>query len=92
LQGLLDLLKRFRSTPQDEIRILLLGLDNAGKVSNSIVENMKKSMKFYSRQHCSKFLLPKIFHILHLHRVLTSKVCNPVVLNSMFGILVNMSN
>jgi hypothetical protein len=42
LQGLLDLLKRFRSTPQDEIRILLLGLDNAGKVRNSIVENMKK--------------------------------------------------
>jgi hypothetical protein len=31
-QGLLDILRKLRSTPQDELRILLLGLDNAGKV------------------------------------------------------------
>lgn len=34
-QGLLDILRKLRSTPQDELRILLLGLDNAGKVCNS---------------------------------------------------------
>ncbi|CAF0931772.1 unnamed protein product [Didymodactylos carnosus] len=32
-QGLLDLLRRLRSTPQEELRILLLGLDNAGKTT-----------------------------------------------------------
>ncbi|CAF0884192.1 unnamed protein product [Adineta steineri] len=31
--GLLDILRKFRSTPQDELRILLLGLDNAGKTT-----------------------------------------------------------
>jgi ADP-ribosylation factor-like protein 3 len=33
LQGLLALLKRFRSSPEKELRILLLGLDNAGKTT-----------------------------------------------------------
>ncbi|CAF0874154.1 unnamed protein product [Adineta steineri] len=31
--GLLDILRKLRSTPQDELRILLLGLDNAGKTT-----------------------------------------------------------
>lgn len=33
LQGLLDLLRRLKSTPPHEIRVLLLGLDNAGKTT-----------------------------------------------------------
>jgi hypothetical protein len=33
-QRLLDFFKSFRSAPQQEIGILLLGLDNAGKVRN----------------------------------------------------------
>ncbi|CAF1435976.1 unnamed protein product [Adineta steineri] len=32
MYGLHDILRKFRSTPQDELRILLLGLDNAGNV------------------------------------------------------------
>ena len=32
-QGLLALLKKLKSTPSKEIRILLLGLDNAGKTT-----------------------------------------------------------
>lgn len=32
-QGLLALLRKLRSTPEKEIRILLLGLDNAGKTT-----------------------------------------------------------
>jgi hypothetical protein len=40
LQGLLDILRKFRAAPQEEIRILLLGLDNAGKVRNEITEDM----------------------------------------------------
>lgn len=32
-QGLLALLRKLRSTPEQEIRILLLGLDNAGKTT-----------------------------------------------------------
>ncbi|UJR26627.1 hypothetical protein I4U23_007945 [Adineta vaga] len=31
--GLLDILRKFRSAPQEELRILLLGLDNAGKTT-----------------------------------------------------------
>ncbi|CAF1019296.1 unnamed protein product [Didymodactylos carnosus] len=31
--GLLSLLRKLRSNPQDELRILLLGLDNAGKTT-----------------------------------------------------------
>lgn len=33
LQGLLDLLRKLKSTPAQEIRVLLLGLDNAGKTT-----------------------------------------------------------
>jgi len=33
LQGLLSMLKRLRSSPDKELRILLLGLDNAGKTT-----------------------------------------------------------
>lgn len=33
LQGLLSILKRLRSSPDKELRILLLGLDNAGKTT-----------------------------------------------------------
>lgn len=32
-QGLLSMLKRLRSSPDKELRILLLGLDNAGKTT-----------------------------------------------------------
>jgi len=31
--GLLDILRKLRSAPQEELRILLLGLDNAGKTT-----------------------------------------------------------
>jgi ADP-ribosylation factor-like protein 3 len=31
--GLLSLLKKLRSSPEQELRILLLGLDNAGKTT-----------------------------------------------------------
>lgn len=33
MQGLLSILRRFRSNPVRELRILLLGLDNAGKTT-----------------------------------------------------------
>ena len=33
LQGLLSLLRKLKSTPDREVRILLLGLDNAGKTT-----------------------------------------------------------
>ena len=33
LQGLLSLLRKLKSTPEQELRILLLGLDNAGKTT-----------------------------------------------------------
>jgi len=33
MQGLLSMLKRLRSSPDKELRILLLGLDNAGKTT-----------------------------------------------------------
>jgi len=33
LQGLLALLRKLKSTPDQELRILLLGLDNAGKTT-----------------------------------------------------------
>lgn len=33
LQGLLAILKKLRSSPEKELRILLLGLDNAGKTT-----------------------------------------------------------
>lgn len=32
-QGLLSLLRKFKSSPDRELRILLLGLDNAGKTT-----------------------------------------------------------
>jgi ADP-ribosylation factor-like protein 3 len=33
LQGLLALLRKLKSAPEQELRILLLGLDNAGKTT-----------------------------------------------------------
>lgn len=33
LQGLLSLLRKLRSAPEKEVRILLLGLDNSGKTT-----------------------------------------------------------
>lgn len=33
LQGLLALLRKLRAAPEKEVRILLLGLDNAGKTT-----------------------------------------------------------
>ena len=33
MQGLLSLLRRLKSTPDKELRILTLGLDNAGKTT-----------------------------------------------------------
>lgn len=33
IQGLLSLLRKLRSAPEKEVRILLLGLDNAGKTT-----------------------------------------------------------
>lgn len=33
LQGLLSLIRKFKSSPEKEVRILLLGLDNAGKTT-----------------------------------------------------------
>ncbi|CAF1216994.1 unnamed protein product [Didymodactylos carnosus] len=39
--GLLSLLRKLRSNPQDELRILLLGLDNAGKELSELLEEEK---------------------------------------------------
>lgn len=33
LQGLLSILRKLKSTPDQEVRILLLGLDNGGKTT-----------------------------------------------------------
>jgi len=33
IQGLLSLLRKLKSAPEQELRILLLGLDNAGKTT-----------------------------------------------------------
>ena len=62
-QGLLDILRKLRSTPQDELRILLLGLDNAGKVPIlTFSSNQIRILLF--RQHCSKVLASEdISHI-----------------------------
>lgn len=33
VQGLLSILRRLKQTPEQEVRLLLLGLDNAGKTT-----------------------------------------------------------
>lgn len=33
LQGLLSILRRMKQSPEQEVRLLLLGLDNAGKTT-----------------------------------------------------------
>ena len=48
-QGLLNLLRKLRSTPQDELRILLLGLDNAGKVRSP--QRAARGYRRLCRQH-----------------------------------------